>query len=218
MRQLLPALALLATTTVAARAQSADAVLDRAVNAWSRVRTIRASFVQTLSNPLTGTSSESRGVFQEQRPNRLSIVFDDQDGDRIVEDGRYLWIYVPGSTPGQVLRRPATEAGSAAPIDLSQQFLASPHTRFRVTASSKGTVDGLAATELTLVPRHEGAAPFTRANVWVTDRDGLIRQFETEETSGVKRTIRLTDVTVNGPLDAAAFRFAVPRGVKVVEQ
>ena len=217
MRPLLPALALLAATSVAAHAQSADAVLDHAVKAWSGVRTIRASFVQTLSNSLTGTSSDSHGVFQEQRPNRLSIVFDDQDGDRIVEDGRYIWIYVPSSTPGQVLRRPATEAGSAAPIDLSQQFLASPRARFRVTQSGKGTVDGMPATELTLVPRHDGAAPFTHANVWVTDRDGLIRQFEMEEASGVKRMVRLTQVTVNGPLDAAAFRFRVPKGVKVVE-
>lgn len=217
MRRLLSALALLATTTVAAQAQSADAVIDHAVNAWSKVRTIRASFVQTLSNPLTGTSAESQGVFQEQRPDRLSIVFDDHDGDRIVQDGRYLWIYVPSSAPGQVLRRPATEAGSAAPIDLSQQFLASPHARFVITGAGKGTVDGMPATEITLVPRRADSAPFTRANVWVTDADGLIRQFQTEETSGVKRTVRLTRVTVNGTVDASAFRFAVPKGVKVVQ-
>lgn len=220
MRHLLRTIALVAVATgtaSAARAQSANAVIDHAVSAWAGVKTIRASFVQTLANPLTGTTAESHGVFQQQRPNRLSIVFDDQDGARIVEDGRYLWIYVPSSTPGQVVRRPASEAGTGAPIDLSQQFLASPHARFEISESGRATVDGLPATALTLVPKRAGSAPFTRAKVWVTDRDGLIRQFQTEEPSGVTRTVRLTDVKVNGAVEGSAFRFAVPKGVKVVE-
>lgn len=217
MRFLLPALAFVAATSVAAQAQSADATIDHAVSAWSKVRTIRASFVQTLSNPLTGTTADSRGEFQQQRPNRLSIVFDDQDGDRIVEDGRYVWIYVPSSTPGQVIRRPATAAGSDAPLDLSAQFLSSPHARFDITQAGKSTIDGLPTTALTLVPKRSGSAPFTRAKVWVTDRDGLIRQFQIEEPSGVSRTVRLTDVTVNGPVDGSAFRFSVPSGVRIVE-
>lgn len=217
MRHLLPAIALVAVAGGAAQAQSADAAIDHAVSAWAKVHTIRATFVQTLSNSLTGTSVESHGVFQQQRPNRLSIVFDDQDGDRIVEDGRYLWIYVPSSTPGQVIRRPAADAANGAPIDLSQQFLASPHSRFQISGSGTATVDGMPATVVTLVPKRAGSAPFTRAKVWVTDNDGMIRQFQTEEQTGVTRTVRLTDVKLNGPVEGSAFRFAVPSGVKIVE-
>ncbi len=201
-----------------ASAQSAETVIDHAVSAWSHVKTARADFDQTLTNPITGSSAQARGVFQQQRPNHLSIVFQNQDGDRIVADGRYVWIYLPSSTPGQVIRRPATDANGSVPIDPSSQFLDEPRSRFTITVSGKGQVDGGSATILDLVPKTSTRAPFVRARVWVSDRDGLIREFETVEESGVTRHVRLTSLSINGPVDKAAFRFSVPPGTRVVDR
>src|ERR671931_1994598 len=83
-------------------AQSTDRVLDRAVSAWAKVKTARATFEQTVTNALTGSSANARGDFQQQRPHKLSIRFTDPSGDRIVADGASVWVYLPSSAPGQV--------------------------------------------------------------------------------------------------------------------
>jgi outer membrane lipoprotein-sorting protein len=55
-----------------------------------------------------------------------------------------------------------------------------------------------------------------RAKVWVDAKDSLIRQFESTDASGISRKVRLTSLSVNAQVDSAAFRFQVPKGVRVV--
>src|SRR5450756_1422107 len=95
-----------AAVPVGARAQNADAVIDRAVAAYARLNAIRAEFQQTLTNPLTGNSQTTSGVILRKKPNLLSITFD--SGDRVAADGSTLWVYLPSSVPGQVVRMPNT--------------------------------------------------------------------------------------------------------------
>src|SRR5437763_10323222 len=66
-------LALLGVMPVAAQAQNADAIIDRAVAAYARLLSMRAEFRQTLTNPLTGTSQTTSGVILRKNPNLLSI-------------------------------------------------------------------------------------------------------------------------------------------------
>ena len=61
-------------------------------------------------------------------------------------------------------------------------------------------------------------APFAKATVWIDDADGMIRQFEVTESSGLVRRIRLTKLTVNPTIAASEFQFTVPKGVRVVER
>jgi outer membrane lipoprotein carrier protein len=204
----------LANHTLAA--QSLDQTIDRAVAAWRAAKTMRASFEQTLTNPLTGREVTARGEFQQQGRNRIGIRFTDPAGDRIVADGRALWIYLPSTTPGQVIRSALAQGANS--VDLAGQFLTAPKSKYNISAAGTATVGGRPARGLLLVPKREGSHPFTRATVWVDDRDGLVRQFEVTDHNGVTRRVRLTSISVNVPVDAAAFRFTPPKGVRVVQQ
>jgi outer membrane lipoprotein carrier protein len=197
-------------------AQSLDQTIDRAVAAWQAAKTVRASFEQTLTNPLTGSEVTARGEFQQQGGNRIGIRFTDPAGDRIVADGRSLWIYIPSTTPGQVIR--SSLAQGANSVDLAGQFLTQPRSKYNISAAGTTNVGGRPARGLLLVPKRAGSQPFTRATVWVDDRDGLVRQFEVTDQNGLTRRIRLTSINVNVPVDAGAFRFNPPQGVRVVEQ
>ena len=73
-----------------ARAQSADAIIDRAVSAYARLNSMRAEFRQTLTNPLTGNSQTTTGVILRKKPNLLSIRFD--SGDRVAADGIAIFL------------------------------------------------------------------------------------------------------------------------------
>jgi outer membrane lipoprotein carrier protein len=198
-------------------AQSPDQTLDRAVAAWAKVKTARASFEQTVTNSLTGSSANARGDFQQQRPNRLAIRFTEPAGDRIIADGTFIWIYLPSSQPGQVIKRSAADGG-AVPLDITGEFLTDPRTRYDITGAGSGTVAGHAAHALVLTPKAGAQKLFDKATVWVDDDDGLIRQFEVAEPSGVTRRIRITSLEANVAVDRSAFAFTPPAGVHVVER
>jgi len=197
------------------RAQSVDATLNRAVAAYAKLRTARATFEQTLTNPLTGTKIVARGEYQQQVPNRLSVRFTDPAGDRIVSDGKVLWAYLPSTNPGQAMKLPLTEGGVGS-VDLAAQFLTEPKRKYTVTDAGKAVVAGRAAHALDLVPKTP--TQFTRATVWVDDRDGTLRQFEVTDANGLTRKVVITSLSMNVPVDASAFTFTPPKGVKVFDQ
>src|SRR4051812_17280417 len=110
------AFATLAIAMGGASAQAPKSV-DRAVAAWAKVKSMNGTFEQTITNPLMRTSSVANGSFAQQRPNKLSVRF--TSGDAIVSDGTSLWVYLKESAPGQVLKRPMTDA-MAIPVDAGQ--------------------------------------------------------------------------------------------------
>jgi outer membrane lipoprotein carrier protein len=199
---------------IAARAQSADAIIDRAAAAYARLNSMRAEFRQTLINPLTGNTQTTSGVILRRKPNFLSINF--ESGDRVAADGTTLWFYLPSSTPGQVIRLPYS-GDNANTVDPANQFLDSPRTRFTVSSAGSADLGGRATHAITLVPKRPNSA-FTRAKVWIDDNDSSIRQFDLETANGLRRHVVITSFTANPALSRASFQFSVPKGVKVVDQ
>lgn len=215
MRRLLVLTATVAALTSPLHAQTADAVIGKAVAAYKSVRTMRGTFEQTIRNPLTGTSMAARGHFQQRFPDRISILFTDPKGDRIVVDGAVAWLYLPSTNPGQVLKVPSAMGGGS--LNITEQFLDSPTRRFALTAVGTAVVGDRPTHAVRLVPK-EPIQEFTEATVWVDDANGLIRQFEITEGSGLVRRIRMIDARVNATLEPAAFTFTPPKGVKVIDQ
>jgi len=203
-----------AVIPISARAQSAEAIIDRAVAAYARLNSMRAEFNQTLTNPLTGNSQTTSGVILRKKPNLLSITF--ESGDRVAADGSTLWVFLPSSVPGQVMRMPYT-GSNASTVDPAEQFLNAPRTRFTVTSSGTANVSGRATHAVTLVPKRANAG-FTSAKVWIDDADSSIRQFDVESANGLKRHVVITSFTPNPDLSKSTFRFAVPKGAKIVDQ
>ncbi len=218
MRIPLAALAVaIAGATAGAHAQSVDATIDRAVAAWAKIKTVRGTFEQTVSNELTGSTATARGEYAQERPNLLSIRFTQPASDAIVSDGKVVWVYLPSSAPGQVIKRPATDK-SQTPIDLTGAFLDSPRSKYDITAAAGKTVNGHTTKGLLLVPKTGVVAPFTKATVWVDDDDAFIREFAVTEANGVSRHIHLTTLEPNAQVSRSLFAFAMPAGAKVVDQ
>ena len=212
------AAALMLTTAARAphRAWQGD-LLDRAVQAWTTVKTARATFEQTITNPLIGRTLTSSGEYQQERPGKLSVSFADPANDRIEADGKFVWLYLPSSAPDQVIKSPQGASGTGT-VDLSAQFLTAPRTKYTVTPTGTLVVGGRQTHAFNLVPKSAESAPFKSAVVWIDDADAAIRQFEVTEPNGVVRRIRLTSLKTNVPVDAHAFVFAAPKGVRVVER
>lgn len=203
-----------AAPAAASAQESADRVLERAVATYAGMRTVRASFEQTIANPLTGSDMVAHGEFQRQAPNLVSIRFSDPAGDRIVSDGRVLWLFLPSTNPGQAFKMPLSADGIGVldPTALMRE----PKSRFDIEDGGSARIGEFATRVLTLTPKTT-TEPVSRATLWI-DGQGFVRQFEVVETSGITRRIRMLSIRPNAAVDRSLFSFTPPAGVRVVDQ
>jgi outer membrane lipoprotein carrier protein len=200
---------------LAAPLQAQTALLDKAVAKYEKTATARADFKQTLTNPLTGSTSISRGVLLRKAPNLLSVIFSGPDGDKVVADGTSLWIYSPASAPGQVIKLP-NSGGRMNSVDPGSQFLVAPRSKYNIKAVGSATVAGRNTQAFQLVPKQQMA--FTKAIVWIDAADASVRKFETTDANGLKRVVEILTWKPNVTIPKSAFRFVPPAGTRVVDQ
>jgi outer membrane lipoprotein carrier protein len=196
-------------------------ILDRASKSYDSVRTLSADFIQIVDNPMIGGPDTTRGRLFQRRPNYFAMRFTDPKHDRVVADGRRLWLYTPSSTPGQVIRTAIPGTGTTGP-NLIGQFVEHPHERYDARYVRPDRLSGDSVDVIALTPRAPPAPPadlpYSGATVWIAKRDGLVRRIDIVETSGQLRTIILRNLVVNRGIAGREFRFSPPAGSQMVDQ
>ncbi len=199
-------------------AQDAWPALDRASAVYQTITSLSADFVQIVANPMIGAPDTTRGQLYQMRPSRFAMRFTDPKGDRIVADGRFLWLYTPSTTPGQVIRSRIPQSGTTGP-NLIGQFVERPRDRYTAhyvrTDSIRGA--GGPVDVIRLVPQGHDQ-PYSEATIWVGREDGLVQRVDIVESSGQERTVILRNIRVNGGVPGRELTFSLPAGVRVVDQ
>jgi outer membrane lipoprotein carrier protein len=198
-----------------AAAPTPTALLDRAAALYTS-GSLRADFTQTIRNPITLTDVTSAGTYLQRRAGVFSVNFSRPAGDRIVSDGRTMWVYVPSATPGQVLK---LSVGATTPggIDLVGQFFSSPSRRWTVTDGGSVTLAGATARRVNLAPRSTDSG-IRSAAIWLDPATAAMRQLEITEPSGLVRVLQFPRIVRGAAMAASAFTFTPPQGVTVVDQ
>jgi len=197
-------------------AQDPAPILDRASQSYDTVRTLQADFVQVVDNPMIGDPDTTRGRLYQRRPGYFAMRFTEPKDDRIVADGRHLWLYTPSTTPGQVIRSAIPGTGTTGP-NLIGQFVEHPRERYDARYVRADSLSGGAVDVITLTP-HANDLGYSEATVWIDRKDGLVRRIDIVETSGQRRTIILRNLAINQVVPAREFRFSPPAGSRVVDQ
>lgn len=201
------------SSTSAARAdQDPEAILRATASAYESLSSVAADFTQIMRNTLLGRTTEAMGTLYQKSPDKFLMEFSDPEGDRIVSDGRYFWMYFPSVDAKQVIRTPRRGQG----LDLQAQFIGDPVARFEYTYEGTETFRGEETHVFTLVPREP--AGYQRMKVWIDGEDHLVRQFELREENGNVRHMELRNVVVNPVLPDTLFEFTPPEGAIVVER
>ena len=191
-------------------------ILDRASQVYETITSLSADFAQIVENPMIGAPDTTHGRLYQMRPSRFAMRFTDPKGDRIVADGRYLWLYTPSTTPGQVIRSRIPESGNTGP-NLIGQFVERPRERYtaryvRADSLADGVTDVIA-----LVPKRDDQ-PYSDALIWVGRDDGLVHRLEFTEASGQRRSVSLRHLRVNAGVPGHELTVSPPAGVRVVDQ
>lgn len=208
-------LALLGTAPLAAQAPNGNAILVRAAETFSALSSLVADFRQRIDDPAIGPM-DARGTYYQIGTNRFAMRFTDPANEAIVMDGTRVWVYLPSSSPRQVLRFPMP-GGPVYGYNTMAWLLDRPTERYRTTWLREESLDGAKTDVLRLEP----TAPdpqFRRAIVWIDRATALPRKLEIDERVGSKRTITLSRLRPNGAVPPAMVEFKVPNGVRVIDQ
>jgi outer membrane lipoprotein carrier protein len=214
--RLLAFLILAAGLAPQASAQDAPAVVGRAAKVYRSLGSLRADFVQMIDNPMID-SAESKGTLLQAGPGKFAMRFSDPPGEAIVIDGQHVWVYTPSTVPGQVVRLAVPSGGPQYGYNLLAWLLDRPAERYRASYLRTERIDGRTADVVQLVPAVPDL-PFTKAVVWLDQKDALPRRLEIQEQSGASRRLDLKRIRVNESLPDRTFTFKVPNGVRVVDQ
>ena len=189
-------------------------LLDRASHTYASARTLRAAFHQTLTSPATQTVRNATGVLVQRGSAQFALRFSDPAGDAIVSDGTAIWVYLPSTSKGSVIKVPM-QLGNG--FDFLTQLLRTPRTTYDVVPLGDSAVGPHTTAVYALTPKDAGAL-FSRAKVWIGHADALLWQLEIVEKSGLVRRVRFTSIKPNVKLPSGATKFAVPAGVKILDQ
>ncbi|MGH7656172.1 MAG: LolA family protein [Gemmatimonadaceae bacterium] len=194
-------------------AASSTSLVDRAAQQYRAATTVHASFEQSLTVP-GSVAQISRGDYFQGSRSRFALRFTEPAGDAVVNDGTSLWLYLPSSAKGQVIKM---KSGAGTKFDLLGELLSAPKADYVTVRVRDETIDGHATTVYTLSPK-KADLPFTRATLWIGKSDALIWQLETVEPAGLDRRVRFGSIEMNSPVESSAFVFQVPAGVRVIDQ
>lgn len=200
-------------TPTTARGQDAATALGRAERAYRALTTLQADFEQTLENPMLG-EERARGTVFLAPPNRFAMRFHEPAGDRIVLDGRWVWLYAPSSVPDQVIRQPVPAQGAVSP-NLIGQFADRPLERYDAEfLRSESPGPGERLDVVRLVPKRADLG-FRRAEVAIR-ADGTFGRIMVVEESGQRRTLVFHNIRTDVAIPEAELSFTPPPGTRVV--
>jgi outer membrane lipoprotein carrier protein len=198
-------------------AQDPWPILEGASAAYQTVGAFSADFVQVVMNPLAGEPDTTWGKLYQKPPNLFAMRFTHPKGDRIVADGRSLWLYTPSTTPGQVIRTPIPAVGTTGP-NLIGQFVDRAHERYRARYVRADTLSPDGVADVIALDPKDSSLPYRRAVIWIARNDSLVRRMEIAEMSGQQRVVILRGLQAHADVPGREFKFSVPRGVQVIDQ
>jgi outer membrane lipoprotein carrier protein len=174
---------------------------------YESIGALRAEFTQTMTSSYTKDAATSSGVL---------ILKGDQyrieTGKQVlVTDGKVTYVYLPAEK--QVLINDfVKDETSFSPSD----FLLNYGTRFNVTKAEAVQLAGQKHYKLSLTPKKPDSF-FTKATIWMRDRDDIITMLEVIDVNETTMTFSLKNVQLNPSLKADTFTFRAPAGAEVID-
>lgn len=208
------ALAPFAGSLGAQESERAVRLLEEAARRYEGVERLCADFRQEMSVPLLNEERVGFGRLCQERPDRFAMRFSDPNGDAVVVDGSWVWIYYPSLDPKQVLRLPVADVPGG--FDLHREFLSDPATKYAARYEAGDEVEGRPTHRLRLVPRTP--TTYQSAVVWIDRAAPILRRIRLEEENGSTRTITLSGVEFDGSVPEGWFAFTPPPGAQVISR
>lgn len=183
--------------------------IDRLNAFFTDIKSMRADFVQTVRSEGFSVIDRSEGVLQMLRPGRFRWDYQQPYVQKIIADGKKLWIY--DVELEQIIVKPLNDALGSTPAALLSGT-GSLTDRFEITELASTHNDGLLWVKL--LPKEDNAS-FEQLSL-AFDELGL-RKMELIDAFGQITVLSFFNLQTNNKIAASVFDFTPPPGVDVLE-
>lgn len=198
---------LLAVAAQPARAQDAEALLERLEETYNAAGALRADVTQTMTSPFASGASTMEGTLVAEG-DRYRVETGQQT---LVTDGAVVWIY--NRPQQQVIINEYVENETAfSPSDFFTDFSA----QFRVTGVRTEQQDGATYHVLSLKPK-QADAPVKELTLWMRDRDAVVTRIKAVDPNDTNVQFDLSNVRFDASVTADTFTFDPPAEAEVVD-
>ncbi|OHD66709.1 MAG: hypothetical protein A2176_11230 [Spirochaetes bacterium RBG_13_51_14] len=189
-------------------------IVDNIKNTFGKIDSYQANF--TVVSEKMGKTNRQSGVIKYRASNKLCIEFTQPYGQKIISNGKTMWIYIPSMNvvaeqdlnPESDIFSPGTKSG------LNWLF-SKYHYRFASKEQPETQEDGTKRYTL-ILKQKESRSGFRKMKLWITPRYFIARA-EGETSTGKKVDISFSDLKTNIDLPGGLFKFDIPARARVIK-
>jgi outer membrane lipoprotein carrier protein len=189
-------------------------IVDNIKKNFGKMDSYQANFNIVSEKP--GKTSHQTGVIKYKSHNKLYIEFSQPYGQKIVSNGKMMWIYIPSMNV--VAEQDLNSEGgifSAGTKSGLNWLFSKYHYRFASKEQPETQEDGTRRYTL-ILKQKESRSGFRKMKLWVTERYFIIRA-QGETSTGKKIDITFSDLKTNVSLPNGLFKFDIPARARVIK-
>jgi len=202
--QIIVAVSLTGVPAIAAqRTDLFSGLFERTLAKKQTIHSIRATFTETTTSSLLHKPLVSHGTVVAAPPARVLMTYTDPERRVVAIDGKSLVI----SWPDRDERETINIEQTMKQIDryFAQATLDQLRSMFDITAEPDGTLRGKDRVDMS-PKRKQIKGGLERLRLWIDRETLLLAQMEMTFPGGDRKTITLSEVVVNVPVNDAMFR------------
>jgi len=192
---------------VAADAQPAEEILEKARKKYDALTDVEVRFTQAVKFPVSRVEQRVSGVLQMRKTNHYRVETGEMT---VVTDGVTVWSYSRG-TNQLLIDRFVADDRTFSP----ERILTAAPEDFSAVLIGKEKVGAQETYVLKLIPSGEGF--ITMLKLWIAESDYLTRKVEMVDANGKETTYLVSDLRVNTGIPESRFTLPVPEGAEVVD-
>ena len=180
---------------------------------FGKLRSYQANF--NITSTRGGRPSTQTGTVKYKSPDKLLIEFSNPAGQRIVSDGKTMWIYIPAM---RVVAEQDLRSGGDVPAPTAsglRRLFSRYHYRFagKDQPEPQKTGDPLYTLQLR---QKETRSGYRSMKLWV-NKDYMIVRAQCETSTGKTVEISFSNIKTNVDFQNALFRFEMPQGARTIK-
>ncbi len=195
-----------------AGAPTAEEIAGRVQKFYDATKTFRATFKQTYFIKVQNKKKESKGKVTFEKPGKMSFVYDEPSGNRVVSDGKVIKIYERENQQMYETEVKKSQYPAALAFLMGEGKLMKD---FKLKLLDPSTMKFEGGYVLECVPKDASPA-YQKMLLYIDGPTSQVRRVLILDAQSNRNRFDFETPEVNKPCEAKDFEFAPPKGTKIV--
>ncbi|NUP05069.1 MAG: outer membrane lipoprotein carrier protein LolA [Polyangiaceae bacterium] len=192
---------------------TAESVAKSVQKFYDGTKTYRANFKQVYFIKVQNKKKESKGRVVFEKPGKMSFVYDEPNGNRVVSDGKIIKVYEKEAEQMYETNVSKSQYPAALAFLMGEGKLEKD---FKLKLLDAATMKFEGGHVLEAVPKEVSPA-YEKMLLYVDGPTSQVRRVIVIDAQSNRNRFDFTDPVVNKPVEAKEFDFKPPPGTKIMK-